>query len=727
MATLVLTAVGTAVAGPLGGAIGAIAGQQIDSALFAPKARHGPRLGELAVQTSSYGSAIPKIFGTMRVAGTVIWSTDLIEDKSRSGGGKGRPKTVTYSYSASFAVALSGRPIRGIGRIWADGKLLRGAAGDFKSETGFRLYLGSEGQQVDPRIASVEGPGKAPAHRGIAYAMFEDFQLADYGNRIPSLTFEVIADAGPVTIGVIAEALSQGEVAGGETPELGGYAASGDSVRSAIEALGDVVPLSLAEESGRLRLTAAGAPALLVRQQETGARGAEGSAGRSEFARRAAVNIPGEVTIAYHDVERDYQTGLQRATRGGPAPRTDRRGIPAALGAEGAKALAEHRLSRLWAARETAKLHLGWRRSGIRPGDHLHLEGQGGLWKVERWTLERMVVSLELVRVPGGGMPGGTGASAGRPLAQQDELHGPTTLCLFELPAEGERLAVSPQLVAAAAGMAAGWRRAVLTSSFDGGVSWESEGQTGPAAVIGKAITAIGSGGSTLIDARNSLEVQLLNDEMWLEGRSDAALVAGANIVALGEELIQFGVAEPLGDRKFRLSRLLRGRRGTEWAAVGHAAGEPFLLIDREKLVGIEPPAGMLGGEVKLMALGLGDRPSGVVVSRTIEGRALQPPRPVHLRAERQAGGDIKINWVRRSRIGWSWLSGTDAPLGEENERYSLVLSASGFERVIDLGVAHYVYSVSQQAQDGLTGPLAVKVLQIGTRARSRAAEIIVS
>jgi hypothetical protein len=118
MATLILTAVGTAVAGPLGGAIGAIAGQQIDSALFAPKARQGPRLGELAVQTSSYGSSIPKIFGTLRVAGTVIWSTDLIEDRTRSGGGKGQPKTVTYSYSASFAVALSGRPIRGDSGSW---------------------------------------------------------------------------------------------------------------------------------------------------------------------------------------------------------------------------------------------------------------------------------------------------------------------------------------------------------------------------------------------------------------------------------------------------------------------------------------------------------------------------------------------------------------------------------------------------------------------------------
>ena len=77
MATLVLTAVGSAIGGPIGGAIGAIIGQQVDqNILFRPKGREGPRLQELAVQTSSYGSQIPRIYGKMRVAGTVVWATE---------------------------------------------------------------------------------------------------------------------------------------------------------------------------------------------------------------------------------------------------------------------------------------------------------------------------------------------------------------------------------------------------------------------------------------------------------------------------------------------------------------------------------------------------------------------------------------------------------------------------------------------------------------------------
>jgi len=258
MATLILTAVGTAIGGPIGGALGAIAGQAVDQRLFAPKARQGPRLGDLSVQTSSYGVQIPRLYGTMRVAGTVIWATDLVETRSTTGHGKGQPKTVTYSYSASFAVALSGRPIRGVRRIWADGRLLRGAAGDFKSATGYRLYRGDEDQAVDPLVASAEGAGQAPAFRGLAYALFEDFQLEDYGNRIPSLTFEVEADDGPIPIGEIAADLTGRLVTGAATPAPVGYAATGDSVRDAIAALADVVPLSLADDGSGLRLATPG-------------------------------------------------------------------------------------------------------------------------------------------------------------------------------------------------------------------------------------------------------------------------------------------------------------------------------------------------------------------------------------------------------------------------------------------------------------------------------------
>jgi len=127
----------------------------------------------------------------MRLGGQIIWATDFREEvkTTSQGGGKGGggPKTETteYLYYASFAVALCEGEITGLGRVWADGKLL-----DTSAIT-LRWYPGSETQTPDPVITSKMGPDRAPAFRGTSYVMFDDMALQDHGNRLPQLSFEV--------------------------------------------------------------------------------------------------------------------------------------------------------------------------------------------------------------------------------------------------------------------------------------------------------------------------------------------------------------------------------------------------------------------------------------------------------------------------------------------------------------------------------------------------------
>ena len=139
MATLVLSTVGNALGGPVGGAIGALIGQSIDEQLLG-SARRGPRLNDLNVQTSSYRTQIPRIYGTMRVAGSVIWATDLVES-TQTTGAKGQPDVI-YGYSVSLAVAISSRPVAAIKRIWADGKLLRSLPGHTSSVRALAFHPG---------------------------------------------------------------------------------------------------------------------------------------------------------------------------------------------------------------------------------------------------------------------------------------------------------------------------------------------------------------------------------------------------------------------------------------------------------------------------------------------------------------------------------------------------------------------------------------------------------
>lgn len=188
MAHVVLSAVGGAVGGSFGRTLGRSLGQYVNQAgiaALAPASQAGPRIRELSLMSTAEGAPMAAVFGRVRVGGQVIWAARFRERRTeqQTGGGKGGPRTVSYSYSLSFAVALCEGPIDGIGRVWADGKVM-----DLSKVT-MRLYRGDADQTPDPLIEAVEGA--PPAYRGCAYVVFEDLPLAGYGNRPPQLSFEV--------------------------------------------------------------------------------------------------------------------------------------------------------------------------------------------------------------------------------------------------------------------------------------------------------------------------------------------------------------------------------------------------------------------------------------------------------------------------------------------------------------------------------------------------------
>lgn len=163
--------------------------------------QEGPRLDDLKVQGSQYGTPIPIIYGTVALQGNIIWAADLKEVKTETeSGGKGGPSqtTVNYSYFASFAVLLCEGPINGVLRIWSGPeKRLIYDGGDIESGQ-LRVYLGDEEQLPDPLIEAAKGVGNVPAYRGCAYIVLEDFALDKDFNRIPYLTVEVSTGNGHV-------------------------------------------------------------------------------------------------------------------------------------------------------------------------------------------------------------------------------------------------------------------------------------------------------------------------------------------------------------------------------------------------------------------------------------------------------------------------------------------------------------------------------------------------
>lgn len=449
----------------------------------------------------------------------------------------------------------------------------------------------------------------------------------------------------------------------------------------------------------------------------------------AESADGAADGVPVALSLRYHDAARDFQAGAQRVTRPGPGRMERGIELPAVLNADGARALAAARLGAAWAGRARMTLRCDWRALTLAPGDVVSVADVPGHWRIEEREWEAMAVRLALRRTPGesGALPPGAGSGAiVRPV---DAPHGPTTLRLADLPFIKDGLASAPLIVAAASG-GAGWRGAAL---FMTGASGEAApiGRSAARAVMGVADAALPPGSAQLVDGRHALPVTLLAPDMALLSADEAALAQGRNLALIGGELIQFERAEQTGVASYRLTGLRRGLRGTEWAMAEHVAGEDFLLIEEDRLVeplaasGSEAEPGSL---LRLSAVGIGDvEPAEAAL--TISGAALMPPSPVHLVARMDGGGGWTIGWTRRSRNGWRWSSGTDAPLCEESELYAVrLLDGDALVRGAETAAAQWTYAPAMIAADGTAGrALTVEVAQRGTFAPGRVARIMLT
>jgi hypothetical protein len=711
MATLVLSTVGNALGGPVGGAIGALIGQSIDQQLLGPS--RGPGMGDLKVQSSSYGTQIPRVYGAMRVAGTIVWATDLVESSEMTGV-KGQPDT-TYSYAVSFAVALSSRKVARIGRIWADGKLLRGEAGDFKVSTTFRFYDGGEDQEVDPLIASVEGLESTLAYRGLALCVFENLKLAEYGNRIPFLTFEVFGDDGAVAFGDVLGDVSSRIVACDADQAVAGYAAYGQSMKAAIQPLVDCYAVELFDDGSRLVSPVGEARA--VGDAELGNSSDGEKAARIEREQAPARSLPSALRLGYYDPALDYQAGEARASSAERSGTEVQRELPAAVSAGEAKSLAQSMIARAWTQRDRLTLRLPPDYLDLQPGTRVEIDLSPRLWCVEQCTIDGFVVIAELR--PSWGASTLIAADAGRIVPNSDVVTADVALALFDVPDVLGIASEAPMVLLAASSPSSGWKSCAAEI-----IAGQQSLQVQTAArksVLGAAMTLLGTGDPYLINRGAAFDIELIDADQWLLSCDDEALGNGANLAVLGSELIQFGSAEPLGDGRYRLSRLLRGRGGTEWAMGGHSVEEAYAMIERDRLRPVPLAAWALGAGVTATVRNLSGTTSGSDAI-VLQGENLRPRSPVRVKPSIDESGDLLIAWTRRTRAASAWVDEVDVPLGERVEFYRVSVAGIGGSLELEAAQPSLRVAAAQVAELG-PGAMTIEVRQVGDFAASRAAE----
>jgi hypothetical protein len=385
-------------------------------------------------------------------------------------------------------------------------------------------------------------------------------------------------------------------------------------------------------------------------------------------------------------------------------------------------------LMEAWVGRESASFRLPPSRLAIDPGDVLRLDHDARLIDLRIVSVadsdSRAMETLFQDRVVYDLPPGQPRATS----LATPVVFGGTEVVFLDVPQLSEQQTDHQPLIA---GFAQPWPGdvAVWRSYSDEG--FELFQTFGTRARLGTLASDLAAGPTSRFDMANQLVVDLRSGT--LESVTDLALFGGANALAVESapgvwEIVQASSAELVATGRYRLTRLLRGQRGTEHAVAANvSAGARVVVLD-------DAPARM---PVALADLGLpwnwrigpASLPvtddSYVAAAFTPAGVGLRPFSLGHVEQPWLRGrtpGDLTIRWTRRDRslVSDSWEA-VEVPMSESSEAYEVeILDGATVKRTLSATTTSVAYTSAQQTADwGSTlGPgdtLDVRIAQLSS------------
>lgn len=572
---------------------------------------------------------------------------------------------------------------------------------------------------------------------GLTYgADYPKFQNFAYRKQVDLTT--ITAGRIPITTAIVAILTRAGyspeqmDLAGIADLDMIGYVRTRQmTARAALDPLRQAKFFDMYESGRTVRATSRGGPIQHTFDEEelgvfvTG----EQRPARITTTDQQDVDLPRQVRVHYLSQARDYELGEQSS----PA-RVDTDAvndvdveIPMVLDDSEALQIAQVLWADAWASRKSHETSISVKWQNLQPTDVIALPIDGQVQRCRILDVVDVLPShrrVTAVRDDDGSYQSYAVAQAPPITPQPVAVTSPASMVLLDIPLIRDQ-DNDPGFYAAMYPLVSGaFKGGAIYRSTDGGGNWVRVATAGNAAITGNVMVALPAGGYSTFDG-NTLVVQLDGSDE-LSSITRAALLAGStgsNAAAIGAdgrwEIVQFQNVEALGDRLFRLTTLLRGRRGTEHVIGSSQVGDKFVLLTGPGIIRVPLQLSDVGREYLYRAVATGlTVDSADNVAFTGEGVALKPFSPVKLEGLRDpATGDWAITWIRRGRIGQTLADGVDIPLSEEQEDYEVVIrDQNGAEiRVLSVSSAAATYRSDQQISDfgAYVNPLAVEVYQI--------------
>jgi len=423
----------------------------------------------------------------------------------------------------------------------------------------------------------------------------------------------------------------------------------------------------------------------------------------ARLTRGQETELPREVSFGFTDGGSDYRRSAVTSRRlVGGSNRALHSDFAIITDDASATRRADIWLQDLWAGREGAEFALGMNRLALAPGDvvGVTINDRRRLFEIsELVDTESRKVTARSIDPEVFSMP----LSAPRmKLPAIPPALGPVQALVLDLPCIDS---TEPPVLTRLALFADPWPGSVTAWQSTDGLSFAKAATAFAPATIGETLDPLPAGPTARWDRANAVRVQIYGGA--LASVTDARVLDGANAAAVlnaaGDwEILQYANAELVGDRTYKLSRLLRGQAGSEYAiAAPLPVGSPFVLLD-DQLVPLASGLGALDRpiDVRIVASSRShDDEAAIALTVTPRATALLPLSPVQVKACRKSDG-IHVSWIRRTRRdGDSW--GIEVPLGEDAEAYTLeILSGTSVVRSIACTSPSALYASASELAD---------------------------